>query len=769
MLPERSWENLLEWREEMLLAGQPLAMSRIISEQRVTIEKEEGDVADKGEIGEKESEEMEASLADGERGEEDEKTEASCITQQTIVNAIKSGKPQPQIKSNVKTKIDFKNILSNKQHISTTNAIEDINKNENIKSVEARLESQECKVSELIKTVEKMCLASATMMEQFTKIIQEVKKELAQSKKERQSLKSIEELKQLIRDDYTKQFDEVKRTVNRMEDAVELLLQAKQEFLNYEEPEVSGKDDNTEGEVWPTEETNLNVRISNIVKECCKDFMRSEKNKANESGINSISKDIKETLKLEIVNKSMGVKRDYKLTSDMKFEHFYDFFSSELRSFDLLYVIDGKIRCDIVDEKILNEQKFKVRDILINRLENHYHSKVMHLYNPVEILNKLKEIKRCENNVTSFDIKKQLYNMKYIIGKEKAGEFSERFEDVVRSYENSPNAIPLSDDEKRSLFYNAVKVSVPTLQTIEFVTQSTKGNGPTYENLKMLVMQDEAARNQASGGEKSEIRAANLAQSAGPRCYECQSYGHMAGNCPNIGKGPLCYKCRKFGHKAPECTSQVEPMSSTSRGRCRGSVKYNQNNNHNRGAFRSGFTRRGLKRKMESRHTHFSKRSRFRGAKGASGYKNNSNKGNSEKVDEKKKNTSQSSDQQNRNKGEYIVQNLVEKCKNNFIVECNLLNTEDVYTTTGKSDLGRCVTKFLADSGATEHLTKSRLIFKTFDELKCGEIRCANKNNSANLKTEGVGKIEISLENGKSLEIDSYFRECTQRKSIIVA
>lgn len=82
---ERSWESLLEWREEMLLAGQPLAMPRIISEQRVAIAKEEGDVADKGEIGEKESEEMEASLADSERGEEDEKTEASCITQQTIV------------------------------------------------------------------------------------------------------------------------------------------------------------------------------------------------------------------------------------------------------------------------------------------------------------------------------------------------------------------------------------------------------------------------------------------------------------------------------------------------------------------------------------------------------------------------------------------------------------------------------------------------------------------------------------------------------------
>lgn len=34
----------------------------------------------------------------------------------------------------------------------------------------------------------------------------------------------------------------------------------------------------------------------------------------------------KETVKLEIVNKGMGLKRDYKLTSNMKFEHFYDYF-----------------------------------------------------------------------------------------------------------------------------------------------------------------------------------------------------------------------------------------------------------------------------------------------------------------------------------------------------------------------------------------------------------------------------------------------------------
>lgn len=62
-------------------------------------------------------------------------------------------------------------------------------------------------------------------------------------------------------------------------------------------------------------------------------------------------------------------------------------------------------------EAILQEHKFKVRDILINHLDHKYHSKVVHLDDPVEILNTLKEIKRCETNVTSFTVRKEISNM----------------------------------------------------------------------------------------------------------------------------------------------------------------------------------------------------------------------------------------------------------------------------------------------------------------------------------------------------------------------
>ena len=62
--------------------------------------------------------------------------------------------------------------------------------------------------------------------------------------------------------------------------------------------------------------------------------------------------------------------------------------------------------------------------------------------------------------------------------------------------------------------------------------------------------------------------------------------------------------------------------------------------------------------------------------------------------------------------------------------------------------------KFLADFAATEHLTNTKLIFKEFNEGKCGVIRCANKSSKANLETEGEGLVEIT-NNGKRFSIEN--------------
>lgn len=124
--------------------------------------------------------------------------------------------------------------------------------------------------------------------------------------------------------------------------------------------------------------------------------------------------EVEDTKKLEIISKETGTKRDYKLTAQTKFEYLYDYFSSELRTDDLLCIRDSNAKPNREpDEATIEKHKFKVRDILISQLDQNYHSKVVHMKDPVEILNKIKELKRCETNLTFVSIRNSsiLYNM----------------------------------------------------------------------------------------------------------------------------------------------------------------------------------------------------------------------------------------------------------------------------------------------------------------------------------------------------------------------
>ena len=63
-----------------------------------------------------------------------------------------------------------------------------------------------------------------------------------------------------------------------------------------------------------------------------------------------------------------------------------------------------------------------------------------------------------------------------------------------------------------------------------------------------------------------------------------------------------------------------------------------------------------------------------------------------------------------------------------------------------KKDSSNIIVKFIADSGATEHLSRSELIFEKIDENINHTVNCANKGNS--LKTVGSGSIKIRTDRG---------------------
>ena len=77
-----------------------------------------------------------------------------------------------------------------------------------------------------------------------------------------------------------------------------------------------------------------------------------------------------------------------------------------------------------------------------------------------------------------------------------------------------------------------------------------------------------------------------------------------------------------------------------------------------------------------------------------------------------------------------------------------------MYALHNDGNIYNLLSRFLIDTGATEHLTNSKLIFKSFDRQP-GEIKCANKNGNANFRSEGVGSIEVLVNDNKILKIDN--------------
>ena len=59
----------------------------------------------------------------------------------------------------------------------------------------------------------------------------------------------------------------------------------------------------------------------------------------------------------------------------------------------------------------------------------------------------------------------------------------------------------------------------------------------------------------------------------------------------------------------------------------------------------------------------------------------------------------------------------------------------------------------MADSGASEHLTNSRLIIKTFNEHRTGLFKWVNKDSTVDIRTEGVEDIKAKTLNGNIMEL----------------
>ena len=168
----------------------------------------------------------------------------------------------------------------------------------------------------------------------------------------------------------------------------------------------------------PETRNETSVNRSEIIELIRNELEQAENRSNNNTNQNrnpatSIAQELSQKIRVELVGKHSG-KREYKLTNQTKFEYFMDFLTSELRTLDLLYIVDPNEQPNFtVDDSTREKHTFKVRDILINRFDQNYYSKIDQIRDPAEILGKIRDIKRYETNLTSMTIRKRLCNMEY--------------------------------------------------------------------------------------------------------------------------------------------------------------------------------------------------------------------------------------------------------------------------------------------------------------------------------------------------------------------
>ena len=245
-------------------------------------------------------------------------------------------------------------------------------------------------------------------------------------------------------------------------------------------------------EIKETRKIDVEALIEQKVSEKVDSFMK-EKSKVNESS-NSIV-NLTDKIQVEVFEKYSGTNRVYKLTASSKFGLFDDYLKSELRTKKLEYVLSTN-QPESVSETKLADDKHKVRDIIINHIDEKYYAKIIDLKEPREILVKLKEYKRLETRMTSVSARKDLYETRFNLKRERAPEFWDKFEEKVRIYENVPDADKISEKEKRDIFMHAMREVVPGIEVFNCLNRQTIGQDVSYSGLKDYLLQVESTTKQ---------------------------------------------------------------------------------------------------------------------------------------------------------------------------------------------------------------------------------------------------------------------------------
>lgn len=232
----------------------------------------------------------------------------------------------------------------------------------------------------------------------------------------------------------------------------------------------------------------------------------SENKSVNSINLNKKINSTEKMVEQEVVGAKFNIKRNYQLKKDSNFNIWLDYLKSELMSNDLLEIIEpNNENTQNWSAASLAKMKNWVRDIIINRLEEKYHKKIINIREPLEILKILRSSRKSEVNVTHTSVRTRLYAIR-MKKDETVNDFSDRFDAIVREYEACEEIIKSTEQKIRSAFYQAVSSAVPELRNADLIKKQTTGQEMNLEEIKSYILQLEAEKSQRKSRKSPRLK-----------------------------------------------------------------------------------------------------------------------------------------------------------------------------------------------------------------------------------------------------------------------
>ncbi|XP_032457941.1 uncharacterized protein LOC116738681 [Nasonia vitripennis] len=218
--------------------------------------------------------------------------------------------------------------------------------------------------------------------------------------------------------------------------------------------------------------------------------------------------ELRRSIALNATNSKINIKRHYKLTKKVPLNIWLDNINAELKANNLADILDDSQQSD-VSETVIERQnrKDQVRDILISRVDDYYHNKILQIKDPLEIVIKIKEFRRAEANVTDSSVREKLYSLK-MNNRESVNEFCDRFDSIIRDFENCITKTPLTEEEIRSAFFQAVSIKFKEIRSANIIRLQATKSEMSLDDIKTLILQLESDRRK-SDGQPSDDRQKN--------------------------------------------------------------------------------------------------------------------------------------------------------------------------------------------------------------------------------------------------------------------